>query len=100
MADRSTTAAPARPGRSPLPPDGAAPAESRETGADAVAPSDLTSRQLATLTTTYSEIGSLAYEARYDAGTVTPRSSPPVPAASADPPGILTLNRVAFYYTP
>ena len=76
------------------------PLAARKPAVDAVAPSDLTSKQLATLTNAYPEILTVAYEARYDAGTVTPRSSPPVPAASADPPGILTLNRVAFYYTP
>jgi hypothetical protein len=76
------------------------PLAARKPAVDAVAPSDLTSKQLATLTNAYPEILTVAYEARYDAGTVTPRSSPPVPAASADPPGILTLNRVAFFYTP
>jgi len=75
------------------------PLAARKPAVDAVAPSDLTSKQLAVLTTTYGEMGNAAYEARYESGGVTPRSSPPVPASSADPPGILTLTYFAIFYT-
>lgn len=76
------------------------PLAARTPAVDVVAPSDLTSKQLATLTNTYPEILTVNYQARYDAGTVTPRTSPPVPLATVDPPGILRLSHVAFYYTP
>lgn len=75
------------------------PLAARKPTVDTVAPSDLTSKQLATLTNTYPEIIGVDYTLRVDTGTVTARTSPPVPLTAADPPGILTPKYLAFTYT-
>jgi hypothetical protein len=59
------------------------------------APPALTSRVTDAVDSAYPEIAT-SYAATYTAGTTTPQSAPAIPATTADPPGILTLNSVAF----
>jgi len=66
---------------------------------DTVAESDLTSRLTSALENLYPEIKNTAYALRVDTGTLTARTSPPIPLTTADPPGILTLAFCAFIYT-
>jgi uncharacterized phage protein gp47/JayE len=68
----------------------------RQPSTDLASPSDLTSIQLAKLTNAYPEIGGVTYSAVYDAGTTTPRTSPSMPATTADPPNVLTLATLAL----
>jgi hypothetical protein len=60
------------------------------------APPGLTSRTTDAVQNAYAEIANLVYAAVYAAGTTNPQTSPAVPATTADPPGILTLNSLAF----
>ena len=60
------------------------------------APPGLTSRLLDLVDTAYDEIGNIAYSVTYAAGTTAPQSAPTVPTTTAGPPGILTLNSIAF----
>lgn len=75
------------------------PLAARKPSPDTSQPSALTSKQLAALTNEYGEILNLDYALRVDTGTATARTSPPVPLTTADPPGILTLEYVAFTYS-
>ena len=75
------------------------PLASRKPSPDTVAPSALTTRLLAALSNAYPEIQNLDYTLRVDTGTLTARTSPPIPLTTADPPGILTLAFCAFIYT-
>jgi uncharacterized phage protein gp47/JayE len=61
------------------------------------APPGLTSRTYESVNSTYPEIA-VSYAATYTAGTSTPQTTPSVPATTADPPGILVLNSLAFIY--
>jgi uncharacterized phage protein gp47/JayE len=68
----------------------------RQPSTDIIAPSDITSIQLAVLTNAYREIGGATYSAVYDTGTATARVSPSIPATTADPPNVLVLNHLAI----
>jgi uncharacterized phage protein gp47/JayE len=57
---------------------------------------DLNSRLLTAIQNEHSEIRSLEYAARYDAGTTTTRTSPSVPTTTANAPRILTPSQLAF----
>ncbi|MGK3981300.1 baseplate J/gp47 family protein [Sorangium sp. So ce118] len=57
---------------------------------------DLNSRLLTAIQNEHTEIRSLEYAARYDAGTTTTRTSPSVPTTTANAPKILVLNQLAF----
>lgn len=59
-------------------------------------PSALTIRQLDAVTSAHAEVQNLEFAARFDTGTTTNRTSPPVPATTADPPKILVLKHLAF----
>jgi uncharacterized phage protein gp47/JayE len=77
------------------------PLAARHPTPDVVAPSALTSKQLAALTdgaNAFGEILGLDYALRVDTGTATPRTAPPIPLTAEDPPGILTLSALAFIY--
>ncbi len=68
----------------------------RQPSTDLASPSDLTSIQLAQLTNAYPEIGGAVFAAVYDTGTTTPRTSPSIPATTADPPNVLVLATLAI----
>jgi len=57
---------------------------------------DLTSRLQAAVTNQYDELAGLEYMLRVETGTATPRSSPGVPATTADPPKVLVLKHLAI----
>lgn len=57
---------------------------------------DLNSRLLTAIQNEHSEIRSLEYAARYDAGALTTRTSPSVPTTTANAPKTLVLNQLAF----
>jgi uncharacterized phage protein gp47/JayE len=57
---------------------------------------DLNSRLTTAIQNEHSEIRSLEYAARYDAGTTNTRTSPGVPTTTANAPKILVLNQLAF----
>lgn len=59
-------------------------------------PSALTTLQLSAITSAHSEVLNLEYAARYDTGTTTARTSPSLPASTANAPRILTLNHLSF----
>lgn len=61
-----------------------------------VAPAELGSRLLGDIQAAHDEVISLEYQHRYTTGTTTTKTEPTVPAATTDPPGILTLEYLAF----
>jgi uncharacterized phage protein gp47/JayE len=60
------------------------------------APPGLTTRLSDLVQNAYAEIANLVFAATYSAGTTTTQIQPNVPATTADPPGILVLNSLAF----
>lgn len=60
------------------------------------AETDLNSKLLTAVQNEHSEIRSLEYAARYDAGTTNTRTSPSVPATTASAPRILVLSQLAI----
>jgi hypothetical protein len=56
----------------------------------------LTTIQTGGVTAQHAEILNLEYAARYDTGTTTPRTSPSIPATTADAPSILVLKHLSF----
>jgi uncharacterized phage protein gp47/JayE len=68
----------------------------RTPGPDLEYPTDLTSLLLASVSNEHDEILNMTYAATYDTGTVVARTSPGVPATTADPPRILTLQNLSF----
>lgn len=60
------------------------------------APSAMASALLGKLTEKHAELTDVAYGARLAAGSITGRPLATVPAAAADPPNVLTLNRFAI----
>lgn len=68
----------------------------RKPSPDVDAPSDVTSRILATVTNAHDEILGLDWAARYETGTTTTRTTPGLPTATTDEPKILVLKHMAF----
>lgn len=63
---------------------------------DVEAPNALTNRLLTEVVDLHDELEDIQYTARFDTGTTTPRTSPSIPSAAADPPRVLTLRHFAI----
>jgi hypothetical protein len=59
-------------------------------------PYDLTTRQIAEVMNEYDEMSDLRYEATYETGGVTPRTSPSIPNTTSQPPRVLVCKKLAF----
>ncbi len=71
----------------------------RRPGPDEEHPAALTAVQLGVLADAHPEVLDVSYAARYASGTTSTQLTPPVPATTADPPGILVLRHFAIRYT-
>lgn len=68
----------------------------RRPGPDIERPYDLTTRQLGAVENKFSEITNLSFAARYETGTANTRTSPAIPATTANAPRQLTLKHLSF----
>lgn len=68
----------------------------RQLGVDVSNPSDITSRMLSALDQAHHEIADSSYLARYLTGTTSTKTTPSVPATTANPPRIFTLKHLGI----
>lgn len=68
----------------------------RHPSPDLAYPSALTNTSIAAILRTYPEFLDLVYSVRYETGTTTSRSSPSLPATTADPPNRLRVKHLAI----
>lgn len=72
------------------------PRSARYPSAEVTAPMDLTARQISEIMNEHDEMSDLEYSCRYETGTTTTRTSPSLPATTADAPRVLVCKKFAF----
>jgi uncharacterized phage protein gp47/JayE len=68
----------------------------RHPSPDVAYPSDLTNTSISAILRAHPELLELSYSVRYETGTTTTRSSPSLPATTADPPNRLRVRHLAI----